>query len=106
MNKNKSVPILRKIILLCLLTAALKPATAQELQKAIPADHARFMTTDELGNVYLVRQDNGLIRYNNNGDSTGNFRSIQNGDLEWIDATNPLRILLYYPAFSKVILLD
>lgn len=81
-------------------------AQAQELLKTIPTEKARLITTDELGNVYLVRQDNALIRYSPEGDSTGNFRSIQNGDLLWVDATNPMRILLHYPAFSKIILLD
>lgn len=81
-------------------------AGAQELIRSIATPNARFMATDELGNVYLVRQDNALIRYSPDGDSTGNFRSIQNGELHWVDATNPLRILLYYPAFSKILLLD
>ena len=95
---------LQSICLLLLLAPAAAPA--QELIRSIPSDHARLIATDELGNVYLVRQDNGLIRYSPDGDSTGNFRSIQNGDLLWVDATNPLRILLYYPNFSKVVLLD
>lgn len=94
----------KTLTLFCVCTAA--AVQGQELIKSIPAGKARMMSTDELGNVYLVRQDNGLIRYSSEGDSTGNFRSIQNGDLQWIDATNPLRVLLYYPAFSKVILLD
>ncbi|KAA5533424.1 hypothetical protein F0919_12850 [Taibaiella lutea] len=81
-------------------------AFAQNLLKSIPTEEARFITTDELGNVYLVREDNALIRYNNNGDSTGNFRSIQNGELKSIDASNPLRILLYYSNASKILLLD
>ncbi len=81
-------------------------AFSQELIKSIPTGKARFISSDELGNVYLVREDNALIRYNNTGDSTGNYRSIQNGDLQSIDATNPLRILLYYADFSKVVLLD
>jgi hypothetical protein len=79
---------------------------AQNLIKAIPTEEARFITTDELGNIYLVRDDNALIRYNNNGDSTGNFRSIQNGELKSIDASNPLRVLLFYSNASKVLLLD
>ena len=78
----------------------------QELLRTIPLPSARFMTTDELGNVYVVTTDNALLRFNDKGDSTGSFRSIQNGDLLWVDATNPLRILLSYPQFSKVILLD
>jgi hypothetical protein len=82
------------------------PSFAQDLLKTIPTTTASFISTDEMGNVYLVREDNALIRYDNNGDSTGNFRSIQNGELQSIDATNPLRILLYYSNFSKVLLLD
>ncbi len=100
------MPLSKKIITAILLVCAAGIALAQGPLKTIPTDHARSITTDELGNVYLVRQDNALIRYNSDGDSTGNFRSIQNGDLEWIDASNPLRILLYYPSFSKLILLD
>lgn len=81
-------------------------AFAQDPLKSIPTGQARFITTDELGNVYLVREDNALIRYNANGDSTGNFRSIQNGELKSVDASNPLRVLLYYANASKVLLLD
>lgn len=99
---NRLYPIL--LLLLCCLAAGKAPA--QELIRSIPAGKARLISTDELGNVYLVRSDNGLVRYSPEGDSTGNFRSIQNGELQWIDATNPLRVLLYYPAFSKVVLLD
>lgn len=98
--------LLLKLCSIVLLAVALHTATAQELFKTIPTEKARSINTDELGNVYLVREDNALIRYNPDGDSTGNFRSIQNGDLMWVDATNPMRILLYYPAFSKIILLD
>lgn len=68
--------------------------------------HAHLMTMDELGNIYVIRDDNTLIRYNDKGDSTGFYRSVLNGDIGQIDATNPLRILLYYPAYAKVVLLD
>ena len=88
------------------MVACVQNTFAQDLIKSIPTGKARFISTDELGNVYLVREDNSLIRYNNNGDSTGNFRTIQNGDIQSIDATNPLRILLYFPDFSKVVFLD
>jgi len=67
---------------------------------------ARTMTTDELGNIYAVLTDNTLARYNERGDSTGFYRSALNGEIGTIDATNPLRLLLYYPGFNKVQLLD
>ena len=62
---------------------------------------ARLLAVDELGNSYVVRVDNTVFRFNENGDSTGFYRSTLNGDIGTVDATNPLRILLYYPDFSK-----
>lgn len=67
---------------------------------------ARVMTVDDLGNVYIVRQDNSLVRFDERGDSSAFFRSIQNGDIGSVDVTNPMRIVLYYPAYSRVVLLD
>ncbi|HRO43828.1 MAG TPA: hypothetical protein PL009_13405 [Flavipsychrobacter sp.] len=68
--------------------------------------HSRFMTTDELGNVYVVRDDNSLVRFDENGDSSAFFRSIQNGEIASVDATNPMNIVVYYPAYSRVVILD
>jgi hypothetical protein len=67
---------------------------------------ARTMATDELGNIYAVLADNTLARYNERGDSTGFYRSALNGEIGSVDATNPLRLLLYYPGYNKVQLLD
>src|ERR1043165_5684135 len=67
---------------------------------------ARSITTDELGNVYAIHTDNTLARYNSHGDSTGFYRSALNGNLTMVDATNPLRLLLYYSSFNKVQILD
>lgn len=67
---------------------------------------ARLMTVDELGNVYVVRTDNALVRFTENGDSSAFYRSIQNGDIGSVDALNPLRVMVYHPAYSKIVLLD
>lgn len=67
---------------------------------------ARSIATDELGNIYAIHTDNTLARYNEHCDSTGFYRSTLNGRLGMVDATNPLRLLLYYPSFNKVQILD
>ena len=72
----------------------------------IPVESARFLTTDNLGNAYLIREDNSLIRYNEQGDSTGFYSSVKLGKLSWVDVTNPLMILLLYPQLSSIVLLD
>jgi len=97
---------LSHLFLLFLLTAGFPADTPAQLLKSISTGEARLFTTDDNGNIYLVKTNNELIRYNREGDSTGNFRSVQNGDVTWVDATNPLRVLVYFQAFSKVILLD
>ncbi len=70
------------------------------------AVQARQISCDDLGNVYVVKTDNSLVRYSQNGDSTGFYKSISNGDITSVDANNPLRIVLYYAPFSKVVILD
>lgn len=81
-------------------------AFAQELIRSIPLSAPRLMTSDNGGNIYIVLADNSLVRYTSEGDSTAFYRSISNGDIGWIDASNPLKILLYFPSFSKVVILD
>lgn len=90
--------------MICCVQQAMAGDTLRSMRD-IPV-HARLMTMDELGNIYVIRDDNTLIRYNDKGDSTGFYRSVLNGDIGQVDATNPLRILLYYPAYAKVVLLD
>ena len=92
-------------LLLCSITGPVARAQTGKPLREIMLD-ARTMSMDELGNTYVVRTDNTLIRYSSTGDSTGFYRSVLNGDIGLVDATNPLRVLLFYPAFAKVIFLD
>jgi hypothetical protein len=90
-----------------LLTFLTLPALGTEVKllRAIPIT-ARMMTIDDLGNIYVIKNDNSLLRLTEGGDSSFFYRSVQNGEIGSIDATNPLKILLYYPAYSKVVILD
>lgn len=67
---------------------------------------ANLFTTDPLGNIYLVTTSNSLIRYNSQGDSIGFFNEIKKGKITQIDATNPLRILLYFSEYNQIVVLD
>jgi len=65
------------------------------------------MTADVLGNVYLLSQDLRLKKYNPNGDSLSVFNDVKKyGKVYSMDATNPLKLLLYYRDFSTVVELD
>jgi hypothetical protein len=72
----------------------------------IPGDFSYF-TIDNLDNIYLVDNNNQLKKLNSNGDSAGVFNDVRKyGKLFSIDATNPLKLLLYYQNFSTVLVLD
>lgn len=64
-------------------------------------------TIDNLGNSYTILKNNQLKKRNKSGDSIAVFNDIKrNGKLHLIDATNPLKLLLYYKDFGNIIVLD
>ena len=92
-------------VILVLLSGALIAADSLQVVRVIPMA-ARLMTVDELGNVYVVRENNSLVRFTAQGDSSPFYRSVQNGNIGAVDASNPLRVVVYYPAYSKIVILD
>lgn len=62
-------------------------------------------TTDNLGNVYV---SNGprLVRFNKEGQLTGEFRAVHPGHISFIDASNPLHVLVFYKDYNQVVFLD
>jgi hypothetical protein len=74
--------------------------------KTIPGSFSYF-NTDNLDNIYLVNSGNQLKKLNSRGDSAGIFNDVRKyGKLFSIDATNPLKLLLYYQNFSTIVVLD
>ncbi|HTB52606.1 MAG TPA: hypothetical protein VK718_07515 [Ferruginibacter sp.] len=103
---------LKKILLsFCLVSFVAMPAIAQtdssiSYIKTIPGNY-RYFTVDNLGDVYLVTINDQLKKFRANGDSVGVFNDVRKyGTLTSIDATNPLKILLYYEDFASVVVLD
>mgnify|MGYP000853867271 CR=1 FL=1 len=67
---------------------------------------ARLFSTDPIGNIYVIKGNNALVKYNPQGDSIGFFNEIKKGKIAQIDASNPLRILLFYNDFGNILVLD
>jgi hypothetical protein len=80
--------------------------TSFSLIKSISGNFTHF-TADNLENIYLVDINNRLKKLNSNGDSVGVFNEVRKyGKLSSIDASNPLKLLLFYKNFSTVVVLD
>lgn len=83
-----------------------KGQSKDKLLKSVPIRNAGLLTTDEFGNAYVVGEDNTLFLLKINEDTARTFNRLSYGTLAWVDASNPMRILLFYPQYAKVLLLD
>ncbi|WP_297815690.1 hypothetical protein [Segetibacter sp.] len=99
------------IILVCcfavMLSNAQEPAILKvSLLQTLKASVKDF-TTDHLGNMYLLTATNQVKKVNERGDSIAVYNDVRRyGKVYSIDATNPLKILVYYKDFSTIIILD
>lgn len=67
---------------------------------------ASFISIDKLDNTYLVTADNELLKYSPTGKLLWNYSNRNLGRLTQIDATDPFRIVLFYPALEQVVVLN
>lgn len=92
-------------VLALFIHGSLQASDSLQLIKRIPIN-GRIFTTDPTGNVYIVRGFNELIKFNPAGDSIGQFSEVRKGRITQIDASNPLRVLLYNAEYSQIVVLD
>lgn len=64
-----------------------------------------MFTVDNVGNVYVVKGDE-IKKYNKKGELLKVFSNKKSGKIFSIDASNPLRVLVFYKDQSQVIILD
>jgi len=74
------------------------------LLKSIPVN-ALFFTTDYLGQFYIV-DNNQLSKFNQNGVLLHTYSEKILGNISFVDAANPLRLLLFYRDFVQIVILD
>jgi hypothetical protein len=67
---------------------------------------AKAFTTDKLSQVYLVTEQNEVIKFDPDGKELFRFSNNTLGNLEHIDVTDPFNVLLYYPDYLAVLTLD
>ncbi len=80
--------------------------TSFRVEKIIMGDLAAF-SVDNLDNIYLLSSTNQVKKLNANGDSVAVFNDVKKfGQASLIDVSNPLKILLYYPDFATIVVLD
>ena len=76
-----------------------------KLIDAFPLIGTSLFTTDNLGNAYVVT-GNQILQFYSNGKPKANFSERSLGELRSIDVSNPLKIVLFYPDFGRLMLLN
>lgn len=80
--------------------------TSFQAIKTIKGSYTNF-TLDNLGNVFLLDEQNQIKKLDNRFDSVAIYNNVRRyGELFAIDASNPLKILLFYKDFMTVVTLD
>lgn len=61
--------------------------------------------TDGFGNIYVINNDK-ISKYNASGVFQKTFSTKRYGKIDFLDATNPLKILIYFRDFQQLLFLD
>lgn len=87
-------------------TAWSQTDTVFKLTKTIKGDIVSF-TVDNLDNIYILNSRNQVKKLNANGDSVAVYNDVKKfGNSTLIDASNPMKVLLYYKDFGTIVALD
>jgi hypothetical protein len=94
------------LILTCWLCFGTHVVRAQEpvLSDSIGGFSGKF-TTDPIGNLYLYHKGD-LTRFTPEGLETNKYSRRDYGDIGYVDALNPMKVLVVYPEFSRAVVLD
>lgn len=80
--------------------------TIKPVKTCITGQYKNFFA-DAMGNLFLQLPNNGIKKINSNGDSVGLFNDVRRyGNLENMDVSNPLKVILFYKDFGGIVVLD
>jgi hypothetical protein len=90
------------ILLLFILGCSFKFSNQRPLTIKVKYD---YFTSDNLGNIYTVHEDE-MVKYLPSGKFFTRYSNLKLGNITTVDATNPLKLLLYYRDFQQIVFLD
>jgi len=80
--------------------------TSFKLIRIIKGDIVSF-AVDDLDNIYVLNSRNQIKKLDAKGDSVAVYNDVRKyGNATLLDASNPLKVLVYYKDFSTIIALD
>ncbi|MES2647352.1 MAG: hypothetical protein V4717_10775 [Bacteroidota bacterium] len=105
MKNYLRIPVLIIALHCCLFGNAQDTLILKEI--AVLKDSISDFTVDNLGNVFLFTAYGQIKKMDSKLDSQAVFNNVRRyGKLDYIDASNPLKVLLFYKDFNSILVLD
>lgn len=101
--------IIKSLTFFVIIFIAAPPSVSAQnwkLFKKNDALNCRSFATDNLHNIYILTPKNEILKYNEDGSFESRFASLKMGQIGHFDAMNPFKLLVYYPDFQSIQLLD
>src|SRR3990167_11526332 len=94
------------IFLLFFYSNTLFSGNGDSLTLIIPTEQIAFFTVDYHGNIYVVKKSNEVSCYTKKGELKFSYRSQHRNRIRSMDASNPLKLLLFYEGVPEAVFLD
>lgn len=96
---------LLSVFVLILLLGQLPLKAQYQLVNQFNVD-AKAVFMDHLDQIYVLRTDAELLKYNTKGQLLARYNNKRYGPISGIDVSDPLRVKLFYSNFQQLVLLD
>lgn len=70
--------------------------------KTVVADN---ISIDKLGNIYLINSGE-IVKFDKKFNRIADYSNNLLGDIDFVDVSNPFRVMLYYRDFNRIVFLD
>jgi hypothetical protein len=94
------------LVLLASPLYAQQPETTLKYSHSIPIGSPTTIAADRNGNIYLLDPSHNLLRLDSLGLPRATFSPPTRGRISTVDASNPLKLLLFYQDRQSLLLLD
>lgn len=108
LSKNSTLTATFTILLYscAILTKSPYPSAVVENSTRLIPIRAKRVAIDKLNSIYVLGIDNRLRKYDQNGNFKFDYVNNSLGNIDMLDVTNPLNIMVYYKNFGTIKLLD
>ena len=98
---NKWMIMLSSLLIFCSFVFQ----TNKSFKTILLKDKNVIVKVDEFENIYVINK-NEILKYNSSGNLVKSFSTKRYGSIDFVDVTNPLKILLYNKDFQQILFLD